>query len=56
MFLDRFQAIGAAGGCEATPGTEHRRNEAAVEADQRQHQPGHSPTEPLRKGGGRLAG
>ena len=54
--LNRFQAVGTAGGCEATTGADHRRDETAVEADQSQHQRSDALAEALLKGWRRIAG
>ena len=45
MLLDGLQSISAAGGGKTAAGADHRRNEAAIEADHGQHHPGHSATE-----------
>ena len=39
MLLDGLQPIGTAGGSEATTRPDHGGNEAAIKADQGQHQP-----------------
>ena len=41
VLLDGFQPIGTTGGSESAAGTDQRGDEAAIQADQRQHQPSH---------------
>ena len=47
MTLNRFQAVGAATGNEATTGAKQGRKPAAVEADHSNHQLGRGLAEPI---------